>query len=83
MGCEHVGPPQVIEMAESYLAERDVPAERWEGYSFAFKENKEHWGAKAFHTVVVRRDGAWVTTKIDRLPEPLPEGELGLSASAP
>ena len=83
MGCDHVGPNEVIAMAEKHLGGAGVAVESWEGAVVDYKENKDYWGAKSFHTRVVRQGGEWVTTKIDRLPEALPEEELGFHCTLP
>jgi hypothetical protein len=75
MACEHKGPIEVIEMAESHLMDRGIAAEEWEGLRFGWGENLDTmW--KSVYTEIERRDGEWVVTTIDRSEEALhPERE--------
>lgn len=76
MPCEHTGPPELIEIAEAHLREKDIPLSEWDGLKFAWGENVDTmW--KSVWLEVERRDGDWVVTKIDRSEETLPEEREG------
>lgn len=78
MPCEHVGPVELIEMAEGNLRERGVPLAQWPGAIFRWSENVTGGTWASVILEVERRDDQWVVTRIERLPEPLPESETGL-----
>ena len=76
-GCDHVGGPELIEMSESYLRERDVPEDRWSGSCFGYGEEVDSPYWKSVYLEVERRGAGWVVTKIDRLNESLEEAQKG------
>lgn len=73
--CDHVGPEQVVEYAEKALRERGLPAEQWEGARYAWSGNVEE--NTSVHVEVVRQNGNWFVTKLERRNEALPESETG------
>ena len=77
MACEHTQPADVIRMAEMHLQNKDIIPEQWEGFHFQFRENIDSWGHKSICIEVLRRDGQWVITRLDRLKDPYPNSELG------
>jgi len=82
MPCEHVGPVELIEMAERHLRERAVEPSRWPGALFRWSENVTD-GTWASVILEVERQGeAWIVTRIDRFPEALPESATGLQVLA-
>lgn len=78
MPCEHAGPPEVMEMAERWLAERGVDRERWPGLRIHHGENTPGTMWASVVTEIERRGEQWWVTKIDRRKEALPANELGL-----
>lgn len=75
MACDHVGPREIIEMAEERL--RTDGREACDGMRFRWSENHEGFFVAAV-TEIERRSGQWVVARLDRLKEPLHAGELGL-----
>jgi hypothetical protein len=81
MPCDHTGPAELIEMAERYLRERNLPAEQWRGARFAWRENvaePKYWTSVILE--VERRGDEWIVTRLDRSNDTLGEHELGLHA---
>jgi hypothetical protein len=83
MPCDHVGPQEVIEMAEGELCRREVPVERWPGTKFGYAENLTGGMWAAIRLEVERRGDEWAVTRLDRLREPLPRGETGFVVLTP
>ena len=82
MPCEHVGPAELIEMAERHLLDRGVHSPRWPGALFRWSENVTG-GTWASVVLEVERQGeAWIVTRIDRFPEALPESATGFHVLA-
>ena len=77
MACEHAGPAEVIEMAEGELKRRALPESQWDGSKFRYSETVEQGRWASVCLEVERVDGAWLVTRIDRMPERLPSGEEG------
>ena len=80
MPCDHIGGPEMIEMAEAMLRGRNVPEERWPGAHFRFVQNLEGATWAAVWLELERRGDQWLVTKIDRFKEARPENELGFRA---
>lgn len=80
MPCTHVGPHELIEMAEKHLHESGVPVEEWPGRRFAVGQNltDDMWASVALE--VERRGDQWVVVRIDRNASALPEEQLGFRA---
>jgi hypothetical protein len=78
MACDHIGPNELIEMAESHLRERD--AAPVEGMRFRWSENPADGMWASIVTEIERRGDAWIVTRLDRNREPLPDGETGFRA---
>jgi hypothetical protein len=78
MPCDHVGPPEVIEMAESHL--RKTNGEPANGMRFRWSENPPEgmWASVAIE--IERRGEQWIVTRLDRNREPLPGDETGFRA---
>ncbi|HXG59726.1 MAG TPA: hypothetical protein VNL91_11950 [Thermoanaerobaculia bacterium] len=78
MPCDHLGPHEVIEMAESYLRSLGSPPAAWEGTRFRHGENPAGamWASVVIE--IERRNGEWIVTRLDRGREPLPAAETGL-----
>jgi DNA-binding HxlR family transcriptional regulator len=78
MPCDHIGPTELIEMAEANLRERDVkPAE---GMRFRWSENPIGGMWASIVTEIERHGEQWIVTRLDRNREPLPDGETGFRA---
>src|SRR3954467_9158605 len=78
MACDHIGPAELIEMAEADLRERDVaPAE---GMRFRWSENPVDGMWASIVTEIERRGEEWIVTRLDRNREPLPDSETGFRA---
>ncbi|HSY50883.1 MAG TPA: hypothetical protein VLC46_18915 [Thermoanaerobaculia bacterium] len=78
MPCNHIGPVELIEMAETHLRERAVsPAD---GMRFRWSENPEDGMWASIVIDVERRGEQWIVTRLDRKKEPLPPDETGFRA---
>jgi len=66
MPCDHVGGPELIEMAERHLRDSSVPPESWPGRKFRWSENVEGGMWASVTLEIERRGDAWVVTRIDR-----------------
>lgn len=82
MPCEHVGPVELIEMAERHLREQGVETSQWPGTQFRWSENVTGGTWASVILEVERRGEEWIVTRIDRSPERLPEEETGLKEIA-
>ncbi|HUJ13479.1 MAG TPA: hypothetical protein VL284_06765 [Thermoanaerobaculia bacterium] len=81
MSCEHIDPPEVMERAEQWLRARGVPREKWAGMRFRHAENTpDAEGWKAVVIEVEHRDGDWIVTAIQRLPEVVTETGLSIAS---
>jgi len=69
MPCEHVGGPELIEMAERYLNEAHIDTTQWPGRKFRWSENVEGGVWASVIIEVERRDDDWIVTRIDRTAE--------------
>jgi hypothetical protein len=78
MPCDHIGPTELIEMAEAHLRERGAaPAE---GMRFRWSENPVDGMWASIVTEIERRGPQWIVTRLDRNRDPLPHGETGFRA---
>ena len=75
MPCDHLGGPDIIELAERDLRARGAaPAD---GMRFRHGENVDGmWTSIVIE--IERRGGQWVVARLDRGQERLPESETGL-----
>lgn len=76
VSCNHKGGPELIEMAEAYLRERQVPSDAWNGLKFRWAENVDGMWASVI-VEAERRGDQWVVTRLDRRKESLDPGETG------
>jgi hypothetical protein len=78
MPCDHLGPPDVIELAERDLRARGVDATEWNGIVYRHAENTPDgmWGSVVIE--VERRDGEWIVIRLDRNRDALDHGQTGL-----
>lgn len=77
MPCDHMGGPELIEMAEQRLRERGVPPAQWPGLRFRWAENLTGGMWAAVVLEIERRGEQWIVTRLDRNREPVPEEETG------
>ena len=73
MPCDHIGGPELIEMAESFLREQHIPEPEWPGLRFRWSENlaESMWASVILE--IERRGEQWVVTRLDRNREPVEE----------
>lgn len=77
MPCDHLGGPELIEMAEQRLRAEGIAPSEWSGLRFRWSENLSG-GMWASVTVEVERRGEqWVVTRLDRNSDALPAAETG------
>ena len=77
MPCEHVGGPELIEMAEQQLRGLGVPQPAWSGRKFRYVENLTDGMWASVCVEIERRGDQWVITRLDRNREPAPHTETG------
>jgi hypothetical protein len=77
MPCDHLGPPDVIELAERDLRARGAA----DGSDAAYRHGENTPGGMWASVVIEieRRGREWIVTRLDRNREPLPAGEVGLA----
>ena len=80
MPCDHIGGPELIEMAESALRKESVPPSEWAGLRFRWAENLTDSMWASVVVEIERRGGQWLVTRLDRNREPLPSPETGFRA---
>ena len=80
MACDHLGGPEVIELAEAELSARGIPRDRWSGLAFRHAENLTGamWASVVIE--IERRGEQWIVTRLDRSAEPIPQPDTGLRA---
>ncbi len=78
MPCDHVGPHELIEMAERELRTRGVTSQDWAGSRFRWTENTDGGFWASVILEIERREDAWVVIRIDRLDAVQPEDQTGL-----
>jgi hypothetical protein len=78
MACDHIGPTELIEMAEAHLREGGLaPAN---GMRFRWSENPDGGMWASIVTEIERHSEQWIVTRLDRNREPVPDGETGFRA---
>ncbi len=80
MPCDHVGPKELIEMAECELRTRGEAEVDWNGSKFRWTENTDGGFWTSVILEIERRGEEWVVVRLDRLKELQPETETGLRA---
>ena len=80
MACDHVGGPELIEMAEGHLRESNIAEEQWSGRRFRWAENPEDGMWASIVVEVECRGGRWIVTRLDRNRERVPLSETGFRA---
>jgi hypothetical protein len=77
MPCEHVGGPELIEMAEEHLRKRGIPQSAWAGSKFRYTENLTEGMWASVWLEIERRGDQWVVTRLDRRRESAAATETG------
>jgi hypothetical protein len=77
MPCDHIGGPELIEMAEKHLGEQSVPPGEWPGLRFRWAENLTGGMWASVVLEIERRGAQWIVTRLDRNREPVPSEETG------
>jgi hypothetical protein len=78
MPCDHIGPPELIEMAETHLVERGTPPAN--GMRFRWSENPPDGMWASIVIEIERRGEQWIVTRLDRNREALPQDDTGFRA---
>ena len=78
MACDHIGPTELIEMAEAHLRENAVVP--MNGMRFRWSENPADGTWASIVTEIERRNDQWIVTRLDRNREALPDHETGFRA---
>lgn len=73
MPCDHIGGPELIDMAEQYLRDRDIPPADWPGLAFRWSENPDQGMWASIVVEVERRGEQWIVTRLDRNKEKVEE----------
>jgi hypothetical protein len=73
MACEHVGGPELIQMAEEHLHSKEIPESRWPGLKFRYTQNLDEGMWACVITEIERRGDQWIVTRLDRKNEQEPE----------
>lgn len=78
MPCDHLGPPEVIDLAERTLRDRSVPPGQWAGLRVRHGENlvDAMWASVVIE--IERRGDQWIVTRLDRNADPIDQAEVGL-----
>lgn len=71
MACDHKGGPELIEMAERFLRDRQVAESGWSGLRFRWAENLEGGMWASVIVEIERRGDQWIVTRLDRRQEPV------------
>src|SRR5947209_7837471 len=77
VACEHVGPPELIEMAERHLREASINEDEWPGHRFRWSENVADGTWASVMLEIERRNGDWIVTRLDRSAERISEDDAG------
>jgi hypothetical protein len=77
MPCDHIGGPELIEMAEKHLGETGISPDHWPGLRFRWSENltESMWASVVVE--IERRGEQWIVTRLDRNREALPSSDTG------
>jgi len=66
MPCDHKGAPELIEMAESHLRDRNVDSTQWPGLKYRWSENLDGGMWASVIVEIERRGEQWIVTRLDR-----------------
>jgi hypothetical protein len=73
MPCDHKGAPELIDMAEVSLRERQVDSSQWPGLRFRWSENLDGGMWASVIVEIERRGDQWIVTRLDRNKETVSE----------
>lgn len=73
MPCDHIGGPELIEMAEERLRAESIHESEWPGRRFRWSENPEDGMWASIVIEVERRGDQWIVVRLDRKHEPVEE----------
>ena len=77
-GCTHLGPLEVMTLAEAWLRDRGIGEDHWSGLKVRHGENTPGAMWESVVIDIERRGSEWIVTKLDRNREPL-DGQPGLT----
>ena len=66
MPCDHVGGPELIQMAEEHLRANRIAEDSWPGSRFRYTQNLDDGLWASVVVEVERRGGTWIVTRLDR-----------------
>lgn len=66
MPCDHKGGPELIDMAEASLRERQIDSSHWPGLRFRWSENLDGGMWASVVVEIERRGDQWIVTRLDR-----------------
>ncbi len=78
MACNHLGPIDIMQLAEAKLSGDGLAEDLWETIIFGYGENVTGSQWASVYTEIQRRGGTWVVTKIDRMTAPIDPAREGL-----
>lgn len=73
MPCDHLGGPELIEMAEQHLRSKSIDETQWPGLRFRWSQNLADSMWASVIVEIERRGAQWIVTRLDRNKEPLAE----------
>lgn len=73
MPCDHLGGPELIEMAEQHLRGKGVDPSQWPGLRFRWSQNLADSMWASVIVEIERRGEQWIVTRLDRKKEPVSE----------
>ena len=76
MPCDHLGPQEIMDMAEEHLRALGLPHERWRGAQVRHAENTPGGMWASIVIELERRGDEWIVTRLDRNREPVAETGL-------
>jgi len=71
--CDHLGGPELIEMAEQHLRGKGVEPSQWPGLRFRWSQNLADSMWASVIVEIERRGEQWIVTRLDRNKEPVNE----------
>ncbi len=80
MPCDHIGGPELMEMAEEHLRNEGIGPTAWPGKKFRYTQNLDESMWASVVVEIERRGDQWIVTRLDRSRQPAPEAETGFRA---
>ena len=81
MPCDHLGPPEIITMAEKELRRRGIEEHSWPGAHVRHAENTPEGMWASVVIELERRADEWIVTRLDRNNAPVSETGLRIDLS--